>query len=68
MPHIAVTMYPGRSEEIKSRLAEKIQKCVIDELNIDSKAVSVSIEEVKPEHWQENTDRYKDAMYIKPGN
>ncbi|MBR6062098.1 MAG: tautomerase family protein [Spirochaetales bacterium] len=68
MPHIAVTMYPGRSEEIKSNLADKIQKCVINELGIDSKVVSVSIEEIKPENWQANVDKFKDNMYIEPGN
>ena len=42
MPHIAVMMYPGRDEETKKRLAEKIRQAVIDELKVPASVVSIS--------------------------
>ncbi len=42
MPHIAVMMYPGRDEETKKRLAEKIRQAVVDELKVSPSVVSVS--------------------------
>lgn len=47
MPHIAVTMYPGRDEEIKSRFAEKLAAFVAEELGISPSVVSVSVAEVE---------------------
>ena len=35
MPHITIQMYPGRDEETKKRLAEKIAKS----LNVEMKAL-----------------------------
>ena len=46
MPHIAVTMYPVRDEEIKSRFAEKLAAFVAEELGISPSVVSVSVAEV----------------------
>lgn len=35
MPHIAITMIPGRDEETKQALALKIQAFLVGELDID---------------------------------
>ncbi len=67
MPHIAITMYPGRSEEIKKGLAENIAECVEKTLNVDPKFVSVTIEEIAPENWQANLDSFPaDKFYVNP--
>jgi 4-oxalocrotonate tautomerase len=72
MPHISVKLYPGRSEQQKSRLAEQIVKDVVAIVNCEEKVVSVAIEEVKPDAWPEKV--YKadilsnwDRLYKKPG-
>ena len=51
MPHVIVKMYPGRSEQQKTRLAEAIVKDVMAIANVGDEAVSVAIEEVEPGDW-----------------
>ena len=51
MPHIIVKLYPGRPEETKQILANKINQAVLDALNIPDEAISVGIEEVAKEDW-----------------
>ena len=46
MPHVVVKMYPGSSEEQKSKLSEEITKVIMDSTNKPEAAVSVAIEEV----------------------
>ena len=72
MPHVIVKLYSGRSEKLKSRLAGEIARAVMSTLNAGEDAVSVGIEDVKPEHWAETV--YKpdilgkpETIYKKPG-
>lgn len=53
MPHISIKMYPGRTEEIKKNLAAKVEETVMKELNMESKYISVSVEEIEKDKWQE---------------
>ena len=46
MPHIDVKMFPGRNDEIKKNLAEKLLKTAAENL-------SVSVEDVDPKKWNE---------------
>ena len=67
MPHIAIKMYPGRSEEIKKDLAEKTRDFIAKEMNADQKYFSVSVEDVASENWDNevmNKISEKD-LYIK---
>jgi 4-oxalocrotonate tautomerase len=71
MPHVIVKMYPGRSEQQKTQLAEAIVKDVMAIANVGNEAVSVAIEEIKPGDWTEKV--YKNILsssgklYKKPG-
>jgi 4-oxalocrotonate tautomerase len=72
MPHVIVKLWPGKSEQQKSRLAEAITKDVMNILHYGEESVSVAMEEVRPEAWVE--DVYKpeiknnlDKLYKKPG-
>ena len=56
MPHIAISMYPGRSREEKAALAEKVRTLVSEELKKDLKVVTVSVHDVPAEKWQEHLD------------
>ena len=46
MPHIAITMFPGRSREVKAELAVKVQDFVAAELQLEKEFVSVSVEDI----------------------
>lgn len=72
MPHVIVKLWPGKSEEQKSRLADRITKEVMAVLNFGEESVSVSIEEVESQDWAEKV--YKpdivnnsEKLYKKPG-
>ena len=49
MPHIDITMMPGRDDSVKKEIAVKVQQFIAKELNIDEKFVSVSIEDIEKE-------------------
>jgi 4-oxalocrotonate tautomerase len=72
MPHVIVKMYPGRSEQQKTQLAEAIVKDVMAIARVGEDAVSISIEEVTPNDWTDKV--YKQdilnglgKLYKKPG-
>lgn len=72
MPHVIVKLWPGKSEQQKARLADKIAKDVMDVLNYGEESVSVGFEEIKSQDWKEKV--YKpdiqdklDQLYTKPG-
>lgn len=72
MPHVIVKLYPGRSEQQKRQLAEAIAKDVVEIAGCQEKAVSVAIEEVRPEDWaaavyQPDILADPQKLYIKPG-
>ena len=72
MPHVIVKPYSGKSEQQKSKIAEEITKAVMAAANCAEKTVSVSIEDVEPDHWVEKVykpdivDKW-DKLYKKPG-
>lgn len=47
MPHISIKMYPGRTEEVKKDLAEKTKDFICQEMNMEEKYISVSVEEIE---------------------
>jgi len=72
MPHVVVKLWPGKSEQQKTRLADKIAKDVMDVLNYGEESVSVGFEEISSKDWKEKvykpdiTDKW-DKLYKKPG-
>ncbi len=72
MPHVIVKLWPGNSEQQKSRLADAITRDVIDVLGFGEESVSVSVEEIEPQNWAESVytpDIVNKArqLYKKPG-
>jgi len=58
-------MFPGRSLEVKADLAKKVQDFLVKELNLEEKYISVSIEDVAVENWDESMKKIPaDTMYI----
>ena len=67
MPHIAITMYPGRDHATKEALANKIEETVSEELHLDRKYVSVSIEDIAKDKWAEHIGKIpEDIMFVHP--
>lgn len=66
MPHIAIKMYPGRSEELKINIAEKTRDFLAKEMGMEEKFFSVSVEDIEKDKWQEEVvDKIaKDDLYV----
>ena len=54
MPHIDVNLFPGRTEEQKQMLADKIVEDAMEILGAPREALSVAMHEVAPENWNED--------------
>ena len=68
MPPVAITMIPGRDDETKQALALKTQAFLVQELGIDPKFVSVSIQDIPMEDWNKSMEPFPDEiMFVKPG-
>ena len=66
MPHIAIKMYPGRSEELKKEIAVKTRDFLAQEMGMEEKFFSVSVEDIEKDKWQEEVvDKIaKDDLYV----
>lgn len=72
MPHITVQMYPGRSDEIKQKLAKVLAEAAAKELDRGLEHFSVSIEDVPQDEWKETVynkavDPENKNVFIRPG-
>ncbi len=72
MPHVIVKLYPGRSEEIKNKLADEIANSVAKIADCQETSVSVAIEEIEPDAWAETVYKpdiinKEETLYKKPG-
>ena len=52
MPYIAIKSFP-KDEETKNKVAEEINQIFLKYWGCPPEAISISMEEVKPEDWQE---------------
>ncbi len=53
MPHVTVSLWPGKSAEQKERLSQAIVDSVTDILAYGEESVSVSFVEIAPVDWME---------------
>ena len=68
MPHIAVTMFPGRDRAAKEALAKKLQATLVEALGVSETVVSVSVQDIEKEDWAESMKKIpQSAMLIGPG-
>ena len=72
MPHVIVKLWPGKSEEQKVQLAERITKDVMAVLSYGEESVSVAMEEIEPQDWagkvyKPDIESKPEQLYKKPG-
>jgi 4-oxalocrotonate tautomerase len=72
MPHIIIKHRPGPSEQQKERLVADLVKKVARAFGVDEGALTVALEEVKPEDWLDQVYRPEvvrkiERLYKKPG-
>jgi len=72
MPHVVVKLWPGKTEQQKRDLAERITADVMEVFDYGEESVSVAIEEIPSHEWAEKVYRpdiakHQDKLYKKPG-
>jgi 4-oxalocrotonate tautomerase len=72
MPHVIVKLYPGRTEEQKEALTEKITSAVMESFGVDASSVSFAFEETPKEKWPKEVYKpdilgKEQTLYKKPG-
>jgi 4-oxalocrotonate tautomerase len=70
MPYIKIKCYP-KDEEIKKNVVNKINEIFLEYWGCPQEAISISLEEVKPENWGEGVEKEimpdEDKMMILSG-
>ncbi|HEY4566490.1 4-oxalocrotonate tautomerase [Planococcaceae bacterium Storch 2/2-2] len=51
MPYVTVKMLPGRTDEQKRALCEKVTEAVSETVDAPKENITVFIEEMQPEHY-----------------
>ncbi|NCA67236.1 MAG: 4-oxalocrotonate tautomerase [Clostridia bacterium] len=70
MPHIAVKMLKGRTEEQKKKIAVALTNALIESLSVPRAYISLSIEDYTAEEWQDvfaqEVDNKGASIYVEP--
>ena len=71
MPYIAIKAYP-KDEDIKKKVADRINQIFLEEWGCKQEAISLSMEEIAPEKWTDEIrngeiESKKDKMMILDG-
>lgn len=61
MPHIDVSLYPGRSSEVKKELARRIVDFFSADLGFPAETLSVSLTEIEKEKFAEEMSKRIDS-------
>lgn len=72
MPHVIVKAWPGKTEQQKQTLADRITADVMEVLGYGEESVSVAFEEVSPRDWaakvyRPDIQQGQGTLYKKPG-
>ncbi len=72
MPHVQVKLWPGRTEEQKRALTEKIVAALEETMGASEAYITVGIEEVAASEWPHTVYKPEihdkiDRLYKKPG-
>ena len=65
MPHIVINMYPGRSHELKKKMAETVRLQFAETFEIPESSVSAAVMEISPDDFEDYViNTYKDQEIL----
>ena len=67
MPIVSVRMYPGRGDDLKMSMSEAVADAVSSTLGIPREAVTVEVEEILPEDYDDAMESLEGDIFIKEG-
>ena len=67
MPHIDISMFSGRDNETKKRVADAVIETMIKELGCQRSHLSVAVYDVDPANWNEEVHDKVDPAKVVAG-
>jgi len=72
MPHVAIKLFPGKTEEQKVELTEAIRQSLLTIFKSTDESISIAFEEIDPKNWIEavykpDIESKLDKLYKEPG-
>lgn len=72
MPHVAIKLFPGKTEEQKTQLTEAIRQSMLSIFKSTDESISITFEEIDPKNWIEavykpEIESKPETLYKKPG-
>lgn len=64
MPHIAINFHPGRDEERKKEIANKVKDLFVNDLKFPEESISVSFVEIEPDNFVETINKNYDLKNV----
>ena len=67
MPHIDISMFAGRDDETKKKVAEAVVETMMETLGCQTSHLSVAIHDVDPAKWNEEVHDKVDTSKVYAG-
>lgn len=67
MPHVDISMFSGRDDELKKKVADAIVETMMRELGCQRSHLSVAIHDVDPADWNEKVRDKVDVSKVYAG-
>ena len=72
MPHVAIKLFPGKTDQQKVELTEAIRQSMLSIFKSSDESISIAFEEIEPKDWLETVykpeiESKPDKLYKKPG-
>lgn len=67
MPHIDISMFAGRSDELKKKVADAVMDTMVEALGCQRSHLSVAIHDVDPAKWNEEVHDKVDPANVYAG-
>ena len=67
MPHVDISMFAGRDDETKKKVAEAVVEAMMDSLGCQRSHLSVAIHDVDPAEWNDRIRSKVDPSKVYAG-
>ena len=67
MPHVDISMFAGRDDELKKKVADAVVETMVKELGCQKSHLSVAIYDYDPSEWNEKVGSKVDSSSIYAG-
>ena len=67
MPHVDISMFTGRDDAVKKKVAEAVTEAMMESLGCQRSHLSVAIHDIDPAEWNEKIHDKVDSSKVYAG-